>query len=411
MRVALGVGGGIAAYKAPEIVRGLFEGGADVRVILTRNGARFVTGLTLQTLSGSPVLLDVWDERSDAVVAHVELVRDLDALVVAPCTANLLAKFARGIADDFLTTLFTAMRGPVVLAPAMNTRMWLHEPTRENVATLRARGVRVLEPDSGWLAEREQGVGRMPDPEAIVAETLRAARRTTALAGRRVLVTAGPTREAIDPVRFVSNRSSGRMGFALADAAARRGADVTLVCGPVDLPTPFGVERVDVETAAEMRDATIGRATDADLVFMVAAVADFVPRAAEGKIKKSALAARGEDDGLTVRMDPAPDILAELGAHPVPGRVVVGFAAETDDVERHAREKLVRKGAGVDFIVANDVSRAGIGMDATDNAVTILAGDGSAERVERAPKGIVAEAILDRVSAACEVASTEPRDG
>ena len=387
MRIALGVSGGIAAYKAAEIVRGLDQAGAEVQVILTAHATAFVTPLTLQTLSRHKVLLHANDLESERTIRHIDLTRSIDALVVAPATANVLAKLARGVADDLLSTFYTAVTAPVVLAPAMNTRMWLHPATQDNVRILRARGVRILEPDTGWLAEGEIGQGRMCDPLRIVAAALEAARRSRLLVGRKVVVTAGPTREAIDPVRYLTNRSSGKMGFALAAAAARRGAQVVLISGPVDLAPPFGVERIAVETSAEMRQAVLDRRQGADAVFMVAAVADYVPVAAQEKIKKS-----GAE--LVLRLAEGPDILAEL-ARDRRERVLVGFAAETSDVLGHARAKLERK--GVDFLVANDVSRRDVGFEADDNEITIVGRGGEEWRIGRASKAEIAEAILDRV--------------
>jgi phosphopantothenoylcysteine decarboxylase/phosphopantothenate--cysteine ligase len=387
VRIALGVSGGIAAYKAAEIVRGLDQAGAEVQVILTAHATAFVTPLTLQTLSRHKVLLHAHDLESERTIRHVDLTRSIDALVVAPATANVLAKLARGVADDLLSTFYTAVTAPVVLAPAMNTRMWLHPATQDNVRVLRARGVRILEPDTGWLAEGEIGQGRMCDPARIIEAALEAARRSRRLLGRTIVVTAGPTREAIDPVRYVTNRSSGKMGFALAAAAARRGAQVVLISGPVDLAPPFGVERIAVETSAEMRRAVLDRREGADAVFMVAAVADYVPVPAQDKIKKS-----GAE--LVLRLAEGPDILAEL-ARDRRERVLVGFAAETSDVLGHARAKLERK--GVDFLVANDVSRRDVGLEADDNEVTILGRGGEEWRIGRASKAEIAEAILDRV--------------
>jgi phosphopantothenoylcysteine decarboxylase/phosphopantothenate--cysteine ligase len=385
--VALGVTGGIAAYKTPEIVRGLDQAGAAVQVLMTRNATQFVTPLTLQTLSRRKVLLDQYELDSAQTVRHIELTREIRALVVAPATANMIAKLARGVADDLLSTFCTAVTAPMLVAPAMNTRMWLHASTQDNLAVLRGRGVRVIDPESGWLAEGEIGEGRMAEPETIVAAALEAARRSTQLAGKTIVVSAGPTREPVDPVRFVSNRSSGRMGFALAAAAARRGAKVVLVSGPVGLATPYGVERVDVETSAEMRQALHRCRSGAEAVFMAAAVSDFIPPPREAKIKKAGGA-------LELRLEAGPDILAEMGADRRE-RVLVGFAAETQDLLENAQSKLQRK--QVDFIVANDVSRSDIGMDAPDNAVTILGRDTEPLTLPKASKAEIAEAILDHV--------------
>lgn len=386
MRVALGVSGGIAAYKAAEIVRGLTAAGADVHVLMTANAQRFITPLTLQALSHRKVLHDPWDLADDETIRHVELARGLAAFAVAPATANAIAKMAHGVADDLLSTFYLAVTAPVVVAPAMNTRMWLHPATRAAMAALAARGTIVVGPDEGPLAERESGVGRLAEPAAIVEAVLRAARRSSALAGRKIVVTAGPTREAIDPVRYLSNASSGRMGYALADAAARRGAEVVLVSGPVDLAPPWGVRVVRVVTAREMREAVLAERAGADAVFMVAAVSDYAPVAAAAKIKKTG-------GPRTLVLEEGPDILAELGA--TKGReVLVGFAAETDDLLDNAAKKLTAKNA--DFIVANDVSRPGVGIGSERNAVTILDRAGGAHAIPEAAKAVIAEAILDR---------------
>ena len=387
MRVALGVSGGIAAYKACEIVRGLTRAGCDVQVLMTRNATEFITPLTLQTLSGNRVLVEAFDLQAEETIQHIDLTRRIDALVVAPATANVIAKFARGVADDLLSTFFISVTAPVVLAPAMNTRMWKHPATRDNLERLVSRGVHVVDPGDGWLAEQEIGEGRLAEPQTIVEETLLAARRSTQMNGRKIVISAGPTREPIDPVRYLSNRSSGKMGFALADAAARRGATVVLIAGPVDRPTPFGVERIDVTTAAEMHVAVMGAREGADTVIMTAAVADYIPRAAEHKIKKA-----GEKLELT--LDRGVDILAELGADRRE-RLLVGFAAETENVIDNARDKLERK--NLDYIVANDVSGENTGMDVDDNAVTVLGRDGLAHDIPRAAKTVVAERLLDHL--------------
>lgn len=387
MKVALGVSGGIAAYKACEIVRGLTQAGAEVQPILTRNATEFVTPLALQTLAGCKVLMHTFDADEEKTVQHIELARTIDALVVAPATANILAKFAQGIADDLLSTFFISLTVPVVVAPAMNTRMWLHESTQANLRLLEARGVRIVAPESGWLAEREVGVGRLAGIEKIVEATLAAAKRSSALEGRRILITAGPTRERIDPVRYLTNRSSGKMGFALAQAAAQRGAEVHLVAGPVSLPTPFGVKRIDVGSSAEMRGAVMDLQQNCDAVFMTAAVSDYVPVAAPEKLKKT-----GEP--LELRLEEGPDILAELGQLRKSGKLI-GFAAETQDLLKNAQAKLARK--NLDHIVANDVAAAGIGFESDDNAVTILDADGKATEIEKRSKLRIAESILDHV--------------
>jgi len=385
--VALGISGGIAAYKACEIVRGLDRAGVEVQVLLTDNGARFITPLTLQTLSRRPVLRGTFDPSDGPTIRHIELTREISALVVAPATANILGKFAHGIADDLLSTFHAAVTAPVLLAPSMNTRMLLHPATQKNLRILRARGVEIIDPDEGWLAEGELGPGRMAEPERIVEAVTRAARRSTELQGKSIVVSAGPTREAIDPVRYLSNRSSGKMGYALAGACARRGAKVTLVSGPVDLPQPFGVERVLVSTSAEMREAILRAREGAEAVFMAAAVADYVPQAAGSKIKRTG-------GPLTLTLEEGPDILSELGAKRKE-RLLIGFAAETEALLESARAKLQRK--NLDFIVANDVSRPEIGLDADENEVTLIARDGETREIPRASKVEIAEAILDHV--------------
>ena len=387
MLVALGVGGGIAAYKACEIVRALDRADVGVQVLLTRNATQFITPLTLQTLSRRKVLIEPFGLDDERTIQHIELTRRIAAFVVAPATANLLAKFSRGIADDLVSTFYISVTAPVLVAPAMNTRMLLHPATQESLALLRARGVRVVDSESGWLAEGEVGWGRMAEPSRIVEATLAAAWRSRQLEDQSVVVTAGPTREPIDPVRFLSNRSSGKMGYALAAAAARRGARVTLISGPVNLAPPFGVECVPVETAAEMREEVLRARKGAAAVFMAAAVSDYVPQAVASKIKRSGVP-------LELTLDEGTDILAELGrTREEP--LLVGFAAETDDLIENARSKLERK--NVDFIVANDVSRRDIGLDSDHNQVTILGRDGGVWEVPRASKVEVAEAILDRV--------------
>jgi len=387
MRIALGVSGGIAAYKACEIVRRLTESGASVQVLMTRNAERFITPLTLSALSGAKVATDAWDLVAEETIAHIEMAKDLDAFVVAPATANILAKFAQGLADDLLSTFYLAVTAPVLVAPAMNTRMWLHPATQESIRLLRSRGVAVIDPESGWLAERESGVGRLASPETIVAEVLRAARRGGSLAGKKIVVAAGPTREAIDPVRYLTNGSSGKMGYAIAAAAARRGATVAIISGPVDLPAPFGTRIASVTTAREMRDAVMAERPGAHAIFMVAAVSDYAPAASPHKIKRTGRP-------LTLVLPEGPDILAELGR--TKGReLLVGFAAETDDLAANAAKKLAAK--NVDFIVANDIAAAGLGIGSDRNAVIVLGADGSSVTVPEGSKVEIADAILDRI--------------
>ncbi len=385
----LGVTGSIAAYKAVYLLRELTRAGARVSVCLSEHAAEFVGPLTFRTLSGRPVLSNLFDPQSDDAVEHVALAERADAVVVAPATANLLGKAAAGIADDFLTTLLLAARCPVVMAPAMDGGMWDHPAVVANVATLRGRGVTVLEPDAGALASGLSARGRLPEVDAVVeaVRTVLTPRRD--LAGQRVVVTAGPTREPIDPVRYISNRSSGRMGYALAAAAARRGALVTLVSGPTTLNPPVTTAFVPVQTAEEMREAVLHHATGAAIVIKAAAVADYrVRNAAVQKIK-------GKRD-LTLDLVPNPDILAEVAARGT-GAFIVGFAAETHDVVANARAKLEAK--GIDLLVANDVSRRDIGFDAEQNEVLLLDRWGGARPLPRMPKTAVADAILDEIVA------------
>jgi phosphopantothenoylcysteine decarboxylase/phosphopantothenate--cysteine ligase len=385
----LGVTGSIAAYKAVYLLRELTRAGARVSVCLSEHAKEFVGPLTFRTLSGRPVLGNLFDPQSEDAVEHVALAERADAVVVAPATANLLGKAAGGIADDFLTTLLLAARCPVVMAPAMDGGMWDHPAVTANVATLRARGVTVLEPEAGALASGLSARGRLPELDVIVEAVRTALTARRDLAGQRVVVTAGPTREPIDPVRYISNRSSGRMGYALAAAAARRGAAVTLVSGPTVLTPPPAAAFVPVQTAEEMREAVLHHAEGAAVVIKAAAVADYrVRHAAEQKIK-------GKRD-LTLDLVPNPDILAEVAARAT-GAFIVGFAAETNDVVAHARAKLEAK--GVDLLVANDVSRRDIGFDAEDNEVLLIDRWGGSRPLPRMPKSAVADAILDEILA------------
>ncbi len=391
MNIVLGVSGGIAAYKAPELVRRLRDAGADVRVILTPNAARFVSALSLAAVSEHGVIVDQWGDASHGGVDHIELARWAELLLIAPATANVLAKLAHGIADDALTTYALAHRAAVVVAPAMNTYMLAHATVQENIATLRRRGVEIIEPVNGLLACGEEGAGKMPDVPELV-ERVRGHFVARDLEGKRVLITAGPTREPIDPVRYISNRSSGRMGYALADAARRRGAIVTLISGPTALPVPLGVDVIRVITAAEMHDAVMAAVSQNQIVIKAAAVSDFTPvTVAATKIKK-----REGTDALTIELRKTPDILAEVGRL-APRPFIVAFAAETDHVEENAKEKLARKGA--DLIVANDVADATIGFDSENNEVLVIARDGSVARFEKASKGAIANRLLDVVVA------------
>jgi phosphopantothenoylcysteine decarboxylase/phosphopantothenate--cysteine ligase len=387
--IVLGVTGSIAAFKAVLLLRELTAAGARVTVCLSDHAKHFVGPLTFRTLSGRPVLDDLFDPQSDAAVEHVAIAERAHAMVIAPATANVLAKAAHGIADDALTTLLLAARCPVLMAPAMDGGMWDHAAVTENVATLRRRGVTVLEPDAGALASGLSGKGRLPEPAAIVDALLRLLSPARDLAGERVLVTAGPTREPIDPVRYISNRSSGKMGYRLAAAAFRRGAEVVLVSGPTSIAPPSGVTFVPVETAEEMREAVLHHAGSATIVVKAAAVADYRMKA------PSATKIKGKHD-LTLELTPNPDILREVAAA-ARSAFVVGFAAETHDVVANAQAKLQAK--GVDLIVVNDVSQRGIGFEAEDNEVTLLDRWGGNRALPRGPKAEVADAILSHVLA------------
>jgi phosphopantothenoylcysteine decarboxylase/phosphopantothenate--cysteine ligase len=387
VRVLLGVSGGIAAYKGAETVRRLRDAGAEVRVVLTENAARFVTSLTFQALSGNPVRSSLWDDSAEAAMGHIELARWADEVLIAPASADVIARLAHGAADDLLTTLCLATTARLSIAPAMNLHMWAHAATQSNVGVLRARGVAILGPAEGRMAEPESGPGRLLEPPEIVAR-LAASRTPRELAGLKFLVSAGPTFEDIDPVRFIGNRSSGRMGFAVAEAAARGGADVTLVAGPVALGTPAGVQRIDVRSAREMRDAVLAQASRHDVFVSAAAVGDFRPSAvAPQKLKKSG------DGGLELALVQNPDILAEVAA--LPQRpFVVGFAAETENVEAYARSKLERK--RLDMIAANRVG-ADCGFERDDNALLLL-WPGGREELAQADKRALAQALVARIA-------------
>jgi phosphopantothenoylcysteine decarboxylase/phosphopantothenate--cysteine ligase len=395
----LGVTGSIAAYKAVHLLRELGRLGARVTVCLTEHASRFVGPLTFRTLSGRPVLTDLFDPQSEDAVEHVALAGRAHALIVAPATANLLAKAAQGIADDFLTTLLLAARCPVLMAPAMDGGMWEHPAVVASVALLRQRGVTVLEPDAGPLASGQSGKGRLPEADVIVEAVRRVLVPARDLAGERLLVTAGPTREPIDPVRYITNRSSGKMGYRLAATALRRGAEVTLVSGPTAISPPAGARVVPVESAEEMREAVLHHLDRATIVIKAAAVADYrVKHQATAKIK-------GKRE-LTLELVPNPDILAEVAARRT-GAFIVGFAAETHDVARNARAKLEDK--GIDLLVANDVSQPGIGFDADDNEVLLIDRWGGAEALPRMSKEAVADAILSRILALRAAAAGVPR--
>jgi phosphopantothenoylcysteine decarboxylase/phosphopantothenate--cysteine ligase len=392
MRVALGVTGGIAAYKAAEIVRLLQDRGIRVQVVMTRAAQEFVRPLTFAALSGEKVITGMFSQGQgqeanlDSAIEHIAVAQSIDALVVAPATADILAQFAQGIASDFLTTLYLASTAPVVVAPAMNVNMWNHPATQANLEILRKRGVRIVEPDAGYLACGMTGPGRLAENESIVAAVLETLGASQDLSGEVVLITAGPTREKVDPVRYLTNRSSGRMGYALVEAALRRGARVLLVTGPTTL-TPSGAAEVTrVESAEEMRDAVLRLLPQASVVVKTAAVSDYRPKAAAGqKIKRKG--------PMTLDLEATPDILREITARKE-SRVVIGFAAETENALENARQKLVAK--NVDAIVVNDVSQEGVGFDSDRNAVTIITRDEVIE-VAESTKWEVAQRVLDQV--------------
>jgi len=389
-RLILGVTGSIAAYKAVYLLRELTRLGAEVTVCLTEHARQFVGPLTFRTLSGRPVLSDLFDPRGEEAVEHVALAERAHAIVVAPATAHVLAKAAHGLADDFLSTLLLAARGPLLFAPAMDGGMWEHPAVRANVDTLRARGATVLEPDAGALASGLAGKGRLPEVEHIVEAVRRLLAPVADLAGEHLLISAGPTREPIDPVRYVSNRSSGKMGYAIATAALRRGAAVVLVSGPTAISPPPGAVFVPVQSAEDMREAIVQHLGEATIVIKAAAVADYRPaRPSPAKI-------RSGQERLSIDLSPNPDILKEVAARRG-SAFVVGFAAETGDVAARAVAKLRDK--GVDLLVANDVSREGIGFDADDNEVLLVDRWGGTEPLARRPKSMIADAILDRVLA------------
>jgi len=389
--IALGVTGGIGAYKAVEVARGLQKCGHEVVAVMTHSATRFVGPATFEAITRRRVITDQFDAGMNADIEHIALASTVDLLLIAPATANIIGKLANGIADDFLSTLYTATRAPVLIAPAMNTQMFEHEAVRKNLDTLAARGARFVAPGEGYLACGWIGKGRLAEPEAIVAAAEAILRPDGPLRGQRVLVTAGPTFEDFDPVRFIGNRSSGRMGYAIAAEAARRGAEVTLVTGPTAIEAPAVGEVVKVRGAADMHRAVMTRAGDMQVVVMAAAVADYAPAERAGqKLPK-------DGDTLTLVLRKTPDILGDLGRRRVStgvGPLLVGFAAETEDVVAHATAKREKKQA--DLIVANDVSRPDAGFDVDMNAVTIV-GPAGAESLPLQPKSRVAAEILDRV--------------
>jgi len=393
MHITLGVTGGVAAYKAAELVRRLQQEGFTVEVVMTRAACEFVRPLTFAALSGRKVITDLFAESSgeanlDSAIEHIALAQPADLLLVAPATADILAKFSRGISEDFLSTLYLATTAPVVVAPAMNVNMWNHAATQENIERLRARGVHVVSPDEGYLACGMTGAGRLAGQDAIIAAVREVLRVRLDLAGQTVLVTAGPTQEAIDPVRYLTNRSSGRMGYAVAEAAASRGAKVILISGPTAIETPSGVTRLDVRSAAEMLASVEQNFADVTIAIFAAAVADYRPaEPAHSKIKRS-----GEN--IALELVPNSDILATM-ARNKGSRLIVGFAAETDRVAENAGKKLAEKNA--DLIVANDVTAEGAGFDVDTNVVTLFSRDGRDQPLPKLTKREVAHRVLDEV--------------
>ncbi len=399
MKIALGVTGGVAAYKAAELVRRLQDEGLDVQVVMTRAAQEFITPLTFAALTGKKVITEMFGADSadsaapanvESAIEHMAVAQRIDLLLVAPATADILSKFAHGAADDFLSTLYVATKAPIAVAPAMNVNMWEHPATQENLATLRARGVHVVDPDEGYLACGMTGAGRLAATESIVRKVSDVLGLRKDLLGQTVLITAGPTREDLDPVRFLTNRSSGKMGYALAEAAVRRGARTILVSGPVELDAPSGVDWVPVRSTEEMRSAVMSRAQEATILIMAAAVADYRPAAVHAnKIQRS-------EGRITLDLEPTADILAEVGR--AKGKsVLIGFAAETNRLVENARDKLQRKGA--DMIVANDVTQEGAGFDTDTNIVTLVLRDGRDIPLAKMTKREVADKILDQALA------------
>jgi len=393
MKIALGVTGGIAAYKAAEVLRMLQDRGIRVQVIMTRAAQEFVKPLTFAALSGEKVITGMFsageehEPNIDSAIEHIAVAQSIDALVVAPATADILAHFAQGIATDFLTTLYLATTAPVVVAPAMNVNMWNHPATQANLEILRTRGLKIVEPGAGYLACGMVGQGRLAENDAIVAAVLEVLGASQDLSGDTVLITAGPTREKIDPVRYLTNRSSGRMGYALAEAAVRRGARVLLVTGPTSLTPPGAAEVTRVDSTEEMRDAVLHLLPQSSIVIKTAAVADYRPKSTAGqKIKRKG--------PMTLELEATPDILKELSSKKT-SQIIVGFAAETENVLENARQKLLAK--NLDAIVVNDISREGIGFDSDRNAVTIITRDDVAE-VPETTKWEVAQRVLDQIA-------------
>jgi len=394
MNVILGVGGGIAAYKSAELARALMERGLRVQVVLTDAAQRFITPLTFAALTGRKVITNLFstesqEETLSSAIEHIAVAQDNDVMVIAPATADLLARLAHGHADDFLTTTYLAFTGPVVLAPAMNSNMWAHPATQENVAILRKRGHRIVEPEEGILACGMTGPGRLAEPDRIADVVATLGITSKDLEGETVLITAGPTQEPLDPVRFISNRSSGKMGYALAEAAVHRGAHVILISGPVQLPAPSGVTLIRVRTAIEMHDAVFEHLAESSIIVKSAAVADYhLSRVPQHKVKKSAMR-------MSLELDPTPDILAELGQKKG-DRLLIGFAAETENLTQSARGKLESKNC--DMVVANLVGHDGTGFESDENEAVLVLSTGETIALPRAPKREVADRIFDQVT-------------
>jgi phosphopantothenoylcysteine decarboxylase / phosphopantothenate---cysteine ligase len=393
MNAVLGVGGGIAAYKSAELARALMERGMRVQVVLTSAATQFITPLTFAALTGRKVITDLFagsssEDTLSSAIEHIAVAQENDVLVIAPATADLLARLAHGLANDFLTTTYLAFTGPVFLAPAMNTNMWLHPATQENISVLRKRGHIIIEPEEGMLACGMTGPGRLADPQGIAEIVAGFRLHNKDLEGETVLITAGPTQEPLDPVRYISNRSSGKMGYALAEAAAQRGAEVILISGPVQLPEPHGVRVLHVHTAVEMRDAVMQHLSEATIVVKAAAVADYhLAHVPTQKVKKTATR-------LALELEPTPDILAELGQKKA-DRLLIGFAAETENLTKSARSKLESKNC--DMVVANLVGQDGTGFESDDNEVVLVLRTGETISLARAPKREIAGRIFDQV--------------
>ena len=397
MRILLGVTGCIGAYKAAEVLRGLQKAGATVRVVMTRSATEFIQPLTFEALSGQPVIVEMFERPHHAVIEHIAVAREADLLLVAPATANILAKFAHGIADDFLSTVYLSNTNPVLLAPAMNVEMWNHPATQANLKILRERGVQFVDPGAGYQACGEVGVGRLAEPEEIVKSALSIIRNPRSairndLARERIVITAGPTVEDLDPVRFITNRSSGKMGYALAAAAQRRGAQVTLISGPTKLTAPANVELLAVRSTREMYDAVLNKVAGSTVFIGCAAVADYRPaQLAAQKLKKNGR------QGITLELEATEDIIAAVGALPErDNRIVIGFAAESEALLKNAQQKLTSKNLAL--IVANDITRSDAGFDVATNAATILRRDGSRLDLPLQSKSALADVVLDEIT-------------